>query len=116
MIMTRKNSSKASSAKPSSSKADTHRVPMREFSRSLPMLLLRGREAVMRYFRPSLLEHDITELAVAAGLFLVPAALGDGFADRLLIADRRRMGFDVDAETIAQPLLRHPQMHFTLPP
>src|SRR5262249_17769259 len=25
------------------------------------------------------LEHDVTVLAVAAGLFLVPAALGDGF-------------------------------------
>jgi homoprotocatechuate degradation regulator HpaR len=32
-----------------------------DFSHSLPMLLLRGREAVMRYFRPSLLEHDMTE-------------------------------------------------------
>ena len=32
-----------------------------DFSHSLPMLLLRGREAVMRYFRPSLLEHDVTE-------------------------------------------------------
>src|SRR3982074_46140 len=30
------------------------RVPMREFSRSLPMSLLRAREAVMRHFRPSL--------------------------------------------------------------
>jgi homoprotocatechuate degradation regulator HpaR len=34
---------------------------MPEFSHSLPMLLLRGREAVMRYFRPSLLEHGVTE-------------------------------------------------------
>src|SRR6201986_5651230 len=61
MIMTRKNSSKASSAKPSGSKADTHRVPMREFSRSLPMSLLRAREAVMRQFRPSLRNHGLTE-------------------------------------------------------
>lgn len=37
------------------------RVRMREFSRSLPMLLLRGREAVMRHFRPSLREHGVTE-------------------------------------------------------
>jgi homoprotocatechuate degradation regulator HpaR len=37
------------------------RVPMREFSRSLPMLLLRGREAVMRQFRPSLREHGLSE-------------------------------------------------------
>ncbi len=32
-----------------------------EFSRSLPMALMRSREAVMRYFRPSLREHDVTE-------------------------------------------------------
>ena len=37
------------------------RVPMREFSRSLPMSLLRAREAVMRQFRPSLRQHDLTE-------------------------------------------------------
>jgi homoprotocatechuate degradation regulator HpaR len=37
------------------------RVPMREFSRSLPMSLLRAREAVMRQFRPSLRRHDLTE-------------------------------------------------------
>ncbi len=36
-------------------------VPMREFSRSLPMSLLRAREAVMRQFRPSLREHGLTE-------------------------------------------------------
>jgi homoprotocatechuate degradation regulator HpaR len=38
-----------------------HRVPMREFSRSLPMSLLRAREAVMRQFRPSLRRHELTE-------------------------------------------------------
>ncbi len=37
------------------------RVPMREFSRSLPMSLLRAREAVMRQFRPSLRRHGLTE-------------------------------------------------------
>ena len=37
------------------------RVPMREFSRSLPMSLLRAREAVMRLFRPSLRSHGLTE-------------------------------------------------------
>lgn len=36
-------------------------VPMRDFSRSLPMSLLRAREAVMRQFRPSLREHGLTE-------------------------------------------------------
>jgi homoprotocatechuate degradation regulator HpaR len=42
-------------------RASAHRVPMREFSRSLPMSLLRAREAVMRQFRPSLRRHDLTE-------------------------------------------------------
>jgi homoprotocatechuate degradation regulator HpaR len=37
------------------------RVPMRDFSRSLPMSLLRAREAVMRQFRPSLRQHGLTE-------------------------------------------------------
>jgi len=37
------------------------RVPMRGFSRSLPMALLRAREAVMRQFRPSLRAHGLTE-------------------------------------------------------
>src|ERR1700760_217858 len=40
---------------------DARQVPMREFSRSLPMSLLRSREAVMRQFRPSLREHGLTE-------------------------------------------------------
>ena len=34
---------------------------MRDFSRSLPMALLRARESVMRHFRPSLRAHDLTE-------------------------------------------------------
>lgn len=37
------------------------RVRLRHFSRSLPMLLLRAREAMMRHFRNSLRVHDITE-------------------------------------------------------
>ena len=41
--------------------ADAGRAPMREFSRSLPMSLLRAREAVMRQFRPSLRNHGLTE-------------------------------------------------------
>jgi homoprotocatechuate degradation regulator HpaR len=36
-------------------------APIREFSRSLPMLLLRGREAVMRHFRPLLRAHGLSE-------------------------------------------------------
>jgi len=41
--------------------AAARRIPMREFSRSLPMSLLRAREAVMRQFRPSLRQHGLTE-------------------------------------------------------
>src|SRR5260370_36639440 len=34
---------------------------MRECARSLPMSMLRAREAVMRHFRPSLRNHGLTE-------------------------------------------------------
>jgi homoprotocatechuate degradation regulator HpaR len=36
-------------------------VPMRAFSKSLPMELLRAREAVMKRFRPELRNHGVTE-------------------------------------------------------
>jgi homoprotocatechuate degradation regulator HpaR len=58
--MARKKSSGSAGSKPAS-KAGTRHVPMREFSRSLPMSLLRAREAVMRHFRPSLRDHGLTE-------------------------------------------------------
>src|SRR6202051_4129981 len=51
-IMTRKKSP---------GKLKARRVPMRDFSRSLPMSLLRAREAVMRHFRASLRDHGLTE-------------------------------------------------------
>ena len=47
--------------KKSPGKTKVQRVPMREFSRSLPMSLLRAREAVMRHFRASLRDHGLTE-------------------------------------------------------
>ena len=49
------------SAADAGSKSAGRREPMREFSRSLPMSLLRAREAVMRQFRPSLRDHGLTE-------------------------------------------------------
>jgi homoprotocatechuate degradation regulator HpaR len=56
------NSSNKGSNKGSASNGPAaRRVPMREFSRSLPMSLLRAREAVMRQFRPSLRQHGLTE-------------------------------------------------------
>ena len=36
-------------------------LPMRPFTESLPMALLRSREAVMRLFRPGLRKHAVTE-------------------------------------------------------
>lgn len=58
--MPRKKSPKRAGSAPAR-KAIVRRVPMREFSRSLPMSLLRAREAVMRHFRPSLRDHGLTE-------------------------------------------------------
>ncbi|MEE9415604.1 MAG: homoprotocatechuate degradation operon regulator HpaR [Acidimicrobiales bacterium] len=40
---------------------DGQGIDMRPFSRSLPMALLKAREATMRLFRPLLAEHDLTE-------------------------------------------------------
>jgi homoprotocatechuate degradation regulator HpaR len=37
------------------------KIPMRGFSQSLPMALLRAREAVMRRFRPGLRRRGVTE-------------------------------------------------------
>ncbi len=37
------------------------KIPMRDFAHSLPMSLLRAREAAMRHFRPILRTHNITE-------------------------------------------------------
>lgn len=56
--MARKKSPNDSSA---AAAPASRRLPMREFSRSLPMSLLRAREAVMRQFRPSLRNHGLTE-------------------------------------------------------
>src|ERR1700712_5358080 len=58
--MARKKPSKDSDSTPAGHAA-ARRVPMRDFSRSLPMSLLRAREAVMRQFRPSLRHHGLTE-------------------------------------------------------
>jgi len=46
---------------PASTAHAARSVPIREFSRSLPMALLRAREAVMRHFRVSLRRHGLTE-------------------------------------------------------
>ena len=41
--------------------ADVSGVAIRGFEESLPMALMRAREAVMRHFRPILADHDVTE-------------------------------------------------------
>jgi homoprotocatechuate degradation regulator HpaR len=41
--------------------AGAAKLPMRDFAHSLPMALLRAREAVMSRFRPMLRAHDLTE-------------------------------------------------------
>jgi homoprotocatechuate degradation regulator HpaR len=53
---------------------------MREFSRSLPMALMRAREAVMAEFRPILAAHDVTEQQwrVLRALVDEPGGLGVG--------------------------------------
>jgi homoprotocatechuate degradation regulator HpaR len=46
---------------PSNSKSANEHTAIRSFGRSLPMLLMRAREAVMLRFRPHLRNHDVTE-------------------------------------------------------
>ncbi len=40
---------------------ELHRSELRPFDQSLPMALMRAREATMRRFRPILADHDLTE-------------------------------------------------------
>lgn len=51
----------SSRPKRASAHPDPHQVPMRSFTKSLPMALLRAREAVMNEFRPNLAAHDLNE-------------------------------------------------------
>lgn len=59
--MARSDLPSATSAPTSTSTASATSVRLRHFSRSLPMMLLRAREAVMRHFRTSLRRFNITE-------------------------------------------------------
>ncbi|GGH16776.1 homoprotocatechuate degradation operon regulator HpaR [Silvibacterium dinghuense] len=49
------------SAAPATEKQSGQSTSLRSFDRSLPMMLIRAREAVMHRFRPLLRSHDITE-------------------------------------------------------
>ncbi|MGE0141082.1 MAG: homoprotocatechuate degradation operon regulator HpaR [Ilumatobacteraceae bacterium] len=55
-------------------------MTLRQFSRSLPMALMRAREAVMAEFRPILAAHDVTEQQwrVVRALVDEPDGLGIG--------------------------------------
>ena len=85
------------------------KIPMRGFSQSLPMALLRARESVMKRFRPALRERGVTEqqwrilralahggplevTALAEATFLLPPSLSRILPDlesRKLIARRQ---------------------------
>jgi homoprotocatechuate degradation regulator HpaR len=63
-------------------------MTLRGFSRSLPMALMRAREAVMAEFRPILAEHDVTEQQwrVLRALVDQPAGMGVGeLAERTVL-------------------------------
>lgn len=103
------------------------RIQLRSFNRSLPMALLRTREAVMQQFRPSLRRHGITEqqwrvlralsaikeieiLALAETTFLLPPSLSRILRDleerKLIVrrspqADRRRSLISIASKGIA---------------
>ena len=95
-------------------------LPMRPFSESLPMALLRTREAVMRLFRPGLRKHGVTEqqwrvlralahcgplevTALAEATFLLAPSLSRILPDlerRQLIA-RRQMDTDLRRHVVS---------------
>src|ERR1700722_3394755 len=61
-------------------------------------------------------DHDIAVLAVAAGLFLVPAALHHALPDGLAVANRRLAPLPRHAIAIAEPFGGDAQVHFALAP
>ncbi len=62
--------------------------PLRDFSQSLPMLLLRAHQAVMAQFRPILREHGVTEQQwrVLRALFDSPPMRASGVSAATLIS------------------------------
>ena len=114
--------------------------PMRAFSRSLPMQLLRAREAVMQRFRPMLHGHGVTEQqwrviralvdgstadigALAAQCCILPACLSrivDTLEEKKLVArrahaaDQRRVVVEVTAagRRLFQSVAPHSEAHY----
>jgi homoprotocatechuate degradation regulator HpaR len=92
---------------------------LREFSRSLPMALMRAREATMRFFRPSLRSHGLSEqqwrvlralaasgpseaMGLARATFLLPPSLSRILRDLLTrgLIERRADALDLRRSVI----------------
>jgi homoprotocatechuate degradation regulator HpaR len=95
-------------------------ILLRDFSRSLPMALMRAREATMRFFRPSLRAHGLSEqqwrvlralaargpaeaLALARATFLLPPSLSRILRDlgKRGLIERRADASDLRRSVIA---------------
>jgi homoprotocatechuate degradation regulator HpaR len=94
-------------------------VALREFSRSLPMALMRAREATMRFFRPSLRAHGLSEqqwrvlralaargpteaMALARATFLLPPSLSRILRD---LGTRRLIERRVDSSDLRRSVI-----------
>lgn len=116
------------------------KLPMRAFSRSLPMQLLRAREAVMQRFRPMLHKHGVTEQqwrviralveseatdigALAELCCILPASLTrivDTLEDKKLVSrrghpdDQRRVVVEISAagRRLFQAVAPHSEAHY----
>src|SRR3954453_10924782 len=93
-------------------RAIDHFEAERSFPHGFAYAVFPGRDPLLRHRAAMdlLLEHEagttrkrlhfddhVPELSVPAGLLLVPALLGDRFADRFAIADRGRVALHLDA-------------------
>lgn len=95
-------------------------LPMRPFSESLPMALLRAREAVMCLFRPGLRKHGVTEqqwrilralghrgplevTELAGATFLLPPSLSRILPDleRRQLVSRRQVDTDLRRSVVS---------------
>lgn len=115
-------------------------LPMRAFARSLPMQLLRAREAVMQRFRPMLHRHGVTEQqwrviralieidatdigALAEQCCILPASLSrivDTLEEKKLVArrahpaDQRRVVVEITpaGRRLFQTVAPHSEAHY----
>ncbi len=127
-------------SRPGNGEGGGAKLPMRAFARSLPMQLLRAREAVMRRFRPMLHSHGVTEQqwrviralveseaaeigALAQRCCILPASLTrivDTLEEKKLVtrrphpADQRRVVVEVSAagRRLFQAVAPHSEAHY----